>query len=270
MQRNREILSQWTRWLAVLGLSSIFTVVASSEAVAKSSAETVREEKTVIVDGSREVWRLVWEDRPSAFCGAADAPSALTCPCSGFAYGEQGKLALVRAKGDGTEERLELGSAFNPKTFFEGGLESGHAALSRWPVLDSDLGHQDDGTLATAVPKRPLTDVMQLADYDHDGQATQFLLQVDSQPSGKREMVLVGVSRQQPHLHIFSSVEEPQKPLVLGVWVWEALRRSSGETDAIEWMCGDHLSEVEKRVYLRVRNGKISAQRQSRQCPDQG
>ena len=43
----------------------------------------IREEKTVVVDGEKEIWQLRWLSKPATSCGAEDAEISLTCPCSG-------------------------------------------------------------------------------------------------------------------------------------------------------------------------------------------
>src|ERR1700676_1146204 len=72
----------------------------------------IREQKTVLVDGVKEIWQLRWATRPKSICGAKDAETSLACPCSGFAYGEEGKLSLVRLRPHGLRETLDLGPLF--------------------------------------------------------------------------------------------------------------------------------------------------------------
>jgi len=50
---------------------------------------------------------------------------------------------------------------------------------------------------------------MNFADYDHDGQATEFFLQTESLPCGKRAGIVVGLSRINEHLHGFGSFRNP-------------------------------------------------------------
>jgi hypothetical protein len=240
----------------------------SASASAADRASLVREQKTVMVNGSPEIWRLQWESKPTTLCGAEDAEMSLTCPCSGFAYGEQGKLALIRIRADGSHERLELGSLFQKDSPVLG-MSGGSAVLQRWaPRLsgpEQDLKHAADDKFSAEVETRPLADVMQFGDYDHDGQSTEFPFQVSTMPCGKHQMVLVGLSKANPHLHIFSSVEKPETPLVLGVWVWDALLKSN-DVDIVDWPCGDHGSDYEDRVHLQAGDGLLHAERRSRHC----
>jgi hypothetical protein len=252
---------------------SIFLILIAITQAAADESPIVREQKTLIVDGKPEIWRLEWERKPVSVCGAEEEDMALTCPCSGFAFAEQAPLALVRTRADGTTERLELGSLFekdNPVV----GAGDGQAILQRWAPVEtagpnSDFQHAFDDHFAAKVARRPMVDVMKIADFDHDGRATEFLFQVATLPCGKHQMVLVGISKSDPHLHIFSSAENPQTPLILGDWEWAALRQSSGPVDVIDWHCQDHGNDQEQKVHLSASSGLIHASMTSRQCPDQ-
>ena len=59
----------------------------------------IREQKTVVVDGQAETWQLRWASEPKSACGSEEADMSLTCPCDGFAYGEEGRLSLIRKRG---------------------------------------------------------------------------------------------------------------------------------------------------------------------------
>jgi hypothetical protein len=262
------------RVTAMSATSAIFISLASLAAMSALAADDpslIREQKTVMVNGKPEIWRLQWEAKPTPACSQDDAAVSLTCPCSGTAYGEEAPLALIRIRSDGVTERLELGPLFDnaPVT----GTAAKRAALQRWaPIVtagpDSDLQHMDDQDFAARVEHRPETDVMQLADFAHVGQATQFLLQVGTLPCGKHQMVLVGISTGNPHLHVFWSIEKPDEPLILGSWEWEALRDSAGPVDVIDWHCGDHGSDQQSRIHLSANAGGIHVARTSRDCPD--
>lgn len=224
----------------------------------------LREKKVVVVDGVRETWLLRWDRQPTAVCGAEEGDVSLTCPCSGFAYGQQGELSLVRLRPAAKLEKLQLGQFFIRDEL----PGDGPAVLQRWPPdLDRDISAgENDAEFIHAVVKRGLTDLMKFGDYDHDGHATEFLLQVGTLPCGKHQMLLVGISKQDPHLHAFSAVEKPDAPLVLGAWQWEALLRSRGTVRTINWPCGDHGSEIEWTDAISAENGVLHDVRTSRKC----
>jgi hypothetical protein len=107
---------------------------------------------------------------------------------------------------------------------------------------------------------------MNFADYDHDGRATEFLLQVATKPCGKHEKALIGISKSNPHLHAFTTPEKPHVPLMLGAWEWDALLKSDGHVSIIDWNCGDHGSDHEWRAILEAYNGVLHAKLQSFEC----
>jgi hypothetical protein len=245
------------------GIGLVFAAAVGLAAAA--GGPRVREQKTVVVDAVREMWRLEWQDSPTSACGPDFPEISLTCPCSGFAYGEQGRLALVRIRSGKVIERLALDRFFISD---ELPVAVGPAVLERWPPSfshDFNVGDHDAQFMREVAARRP-ADVMSVADYDHDGHATEFLLQVGTLPCGKQQMVLVGISKRDPHLHVFSSVERPSVPLVLGAWQWKQLLESHGTVKTIEWPCGDHGSEKEWTDTLTAHDGFIDDFRMSRTC----
>jgi len=230
-----------------------------------AAASLVREEAAVMVGQVKEVWQLVWDKSPTSICGPEDLDEAVTCPCSGFSFGEEGRLSLVRKRSGREIERLNLGP------FFEGSdtpHRPGSSLLQRWPVHSGDFDHlgSDDPELVKAIKQRPVPKVMNFADYNHDGQATEFLLQVDTAPCGKHEMVAVGVSAKDPHLHALSSIEGPAKPLVMTAAEWATLLKGPGEHQIVDWACGDHGSEEEQDLIISASNGGIDVRHKHYAC----
>jgi hypothetical protein len=233
-------------------------------------ASVVREQKVVGINGAREIWRLEWNAAPVSVCGADEVATALSCPCSGFAYGEAGQLSLVRQRPGAAEERLELTSFFKSDAVpVAGGL----AVLQRWRPIpasaddeDDDWHHASDLNFLQRVRARGAAPVMRTADYNHDGVASEFLLQVGTRPCGKHVMVLVGVSRLNQRLHVFASAEAPDTPLELGPRVWEAVHKNANPVRVVEWPCGSRADEVESTVAVAVRRGIFHVQRETRPC----
>lgn len=208
------------RFLSAVAAASLLT----AGAVAAGPVSLVREQKAVAVNGVRESWRLQWDAEPESACGPEDMEVALACPCSGFAYGEAGRLSLVRTRPGKPVERLELAPFFKDA---DAPGAAGVAVLQRWRPIpaaahdeEDDWHHAADFDFLKRVHARGSTEVISLFDYNHDGQATEFLLQVGAGGCGKRRMVLVGVSRYNPRLHVFASAEVPDQPLVLLAPVW--------------------------------------------------
>jgi hypothetical protein len=168
----------------------------------------------------------------------------------GFAYGEMGELDLVRSRPGPPDERLALTPLFH-----EAGADGPReidslAVLQRWPVHESDSEARDDDSLPAAIRARPVVRVMALGDYDHDGRATEFLLQVGTLPCGKRVAVLVGVSHADSSVHVFRSLGHPEQSLVLPTYIWDRLRQSAGRATGVEWPCGDHGADTQTEVSL--------------------
>src|SRR5689334_20864884 len=94
----------------------------------------IREEQTIAINGSVEVWRLQWKTPPTPVCAAEDGSFSLTCPCDGFAYGESGDLDLVRLRQGQEIERLPLGQFFSK--------DYNHKVwLQRWQPTAADGDH---------------------------------------------------------------------------------------------------------------------------------
>ena len=246
----------------------------AAAAGAADAVSLVRAQKTLVVNGARESWRLQWDAVPDSACGPEDMAVALACPCSGFAYGEVGKLVLVRMRKGTTPERLELASFFQGQGAPGSVGGAGDAVVQRWrpkPATahdeEDDWHHAADFDFIKRVHARGSTEVLKLADYNHDGQATEFLLQVGAGGCGKHQMVLVGVSRYNPHLHVFASAEAPDQPLTLLAPVWAAVLRSPKPAHVMESSCDDPEREVESSLTVAARRGVFHVQRETRACP---
>jgi hypothetical protein len=235
---------------------------------AENPVPVIREEHAVLVDGVEERWRLEWVSPPKPVCSPDDSEEWRTCPCTGFAFGERGNLVLVRKKPGQADERFDLN-----KLFAEGldaPAEPGEAVLRRWDVDEKDLDEKNSANFASHVRARPNATVMRFGDYDHDGRATEFLLQVGTFPCGKKMCVAVGVSRHTPHLHVFSTVAHPERPLILQDWQWESLLRATGPIKVISWRCADHGSDTETELELSIKADGIHATNSEYQCDGEG
>jgi hypothetical protein len=109
---------------------------------------------------------------------------------------------------------------------------------------------------------------MHLGDYDHDGRATEFVLQVDAgSPCGRTPSLLVGISKAIPSLHAFGTVEAPKTHLLLEHRSdWEKVRLS-GTTTLIETACGDHGASEEASLHVRTDAAGFHATPKTRACP---
>lgn len=230
---------------------------------------TIREQEELVVDGKPEIWQLVWASAPKPACGANEVSISLTCPCFGFAYGEEGALVLLRLRNGKAIERKDL------TAYFEGqeNPAAGHSAvIQRWAVdhdRDSKAGLESNGDDITAlVADRKIVQFMNFADYNHDGWASEFYVQTGTLPCGKSVGVIVGVSRRNPKLHVFGTASNPDKPLYLQRREWEALRGASSPIEVTDWQCQDHGAEAETAVRLRWTAAGIAGVRREYTCPE--
>jgi len=224
--------------------------------------EILRDEVAVDVNDARERWSLVWLTPPRPVCMPEDA-TASTCPCTGFAYGEAGTLDLVRERPGQSVERLHLTPLFAGE---DSPVDDKTAVLQRSPVLDGDYPQMDSAEFGSQIRGRPPTRAIAMQDYDHDGRATEFLLQVGELQCGKRESVVVGISKSNPTLHVFTSVAHPKEPLVLEAHIWNELLRSSGKVESVEWACGDHGADTLTLVRLSISAAGIDGVRSEYEC----
>jgi hypothetical protein len=105
------------------------------------------------------------------------------------------------------------------------------------------------------------------ADYDRDGNATEFLLQVGTLPCGKLQFSAIGVSANEPHLHALTTAGKPDVPLIMPVNAWEALLKSSRPQTVTTWPCGDHDSDTRNDLVVSARNGEIRVKSLTLSCP---
>lgn len=222
----------------------------------------VREEQKIVIAGVTETWQLKWASAPKPLCEPND--TSLTCPCAGFAFGEGGDLILVRTRGQIEVDRLPL-TPFFEQDFIETGRL---AMVQRWlPDYKKDFQAYQKSDFTALVAKRPIVQVMHLADYDHDGQKSEFYLQASTAPCGKSIGIVVGVSIKNPRLHVFGTASEATKPLYLQKHEWEALRQTSGPTTVRDWDCGDHGADTQTELKLHWTLDGIEGSRREFTCP---
>ena len=148
-----------------------------------------------------------WKSTPKPACEADER--SLTCPCTGFAYGEAGDLTLVRIRSGEEIDRLELTPLFANTDMDTGGK----AILQRWaPDYDVDFKASERDNFQALISKRPVVKIMNFVDYDHDGNRSEFYLKTDTLPCGKNLGVVIGVSQFNDKLHVFGTLSRPAEP----------------------------------------------------------
>ena len=171
-----RVAVEWRRPCAVMLLAASASLLPIAARTAEL-ADLVREQRLVQVNGVSETWKLEWDAVPVSACGPDDLSVALACPCSGFAYGEAGRLSLVRLRRGAIREMLDLTGFFRTGAVpVAGDL----AVLQRWQPVpssahdeDDDWHHASDFNFLTRVRSRGPAAVMRIADYNHDGRDSE-------------------------------------------------------------------------------------------------
>ena len=221
--------------IAAMPSASATPSAAAPSATATSAGALVRDQATVTLDGVAETWRLEWIRAPFPTCRGA---AGKTCPCAGFAPGERGDLDLVRERPGAPADRFPLSPLFE--------------------------NHETILATARADAGAPL---LAVADYDHDGNASELAFQVGAGPCGHTAWAVTGVSKANPKLHAFSSAEEPTTPLVLDQRSdWDTVR-AKGSLEKVQIACGDHGAEESTRVTVTAKNGVLHAATRTADCP---
>jgi hypothetical protein len=253
-------------------LSAFLMVLFFMLSISATAAETVRERRVLTVQGQREEWLVKWSGAVKPVCSSRQLSEAVTCPCSGFAYGEQGQLVVERRRPGASVERLDVSKLFGD---YDSPADAGNAALARVPrhpedpADDSDVSENAQRFKRTVQGRAPVS-VMKFGDFSHDGMQASFLLQVGNAPCGKRQMALIGVSRRDPHLHAFSTAAHPERPLVLQAPAWQALMASKGHAQFTAWACGDHGGDTEIEQVIDARDGRFMVRENTFACRDDG
>lgn len=220
--------------------------------------DDVRERVPVVVGGKPETWEIRWTGPRTIECWADT-----TCPCDPFGIAEAGPAVLVRLR-DGQEiERFDLAQAFNAAQDASG-TSPVMLGRARGTNADEDI---PEAERAAELARRPATKVLELQDYDHDGQDAEALLPIEAGPCGHTTAVLMGLGPD-GHLQLRRTPEHPERPLVLDNAAWGSLLTGSGENVTVR--CGDHGSDVEWTARLWAADGQIHAEQRSYSCTEAG
>jgi hypothetical protein len=158
--------------------------------------------------------------------------------------------------------------------------------LQHWPRVDGDSDSDSDSDeshridqleageaeaalgFVDKVRARVPIPVLEVADYNRDRWATEFILQTAALPCGKQQSILIGVSRDQPRLHAFGTMEHPRRPLELYVRQWDELRKAKLPLELDMWSCGDHGSERQSNITVSIDARGMHAILEQLGCPD--
>lgn len=186
-----------------------------------------------------ERWRLAWTEPPMAHCREF-AGLQPPCACQGLQGGDIGHLVLERRRPGTRAELLDLGGLF---------ADEPRESLT--------------GLAALPAPNVP---VLELADYDRDGRALEFLLRTGAEDCGHGRHVLVGVLAGHPELGVATTAEHPERPLVLDAEADFRALAKTGRLSRVYWNCMEHASDVERAYEGTVDAGGFHVRVVVREC----
>lgn len=213
----------------------------------RAATPDVREQARVRVDGVDEVWRLRFVTPSRAT--PLPPPEERTCADRYDAGFDAGEVVL---------ERLRDGVVVDALTHIAG--EHPVALRAPWQLYGADHGspERDLGN-----PWRTLLDV---GDYNHDGDATEFVVDLEHIACGHNSSAVVGVTRRNPHLHVLEWTNGGEMRLPNGGHLWEAVR-ASARGERVSWPCGDHGAPEAETLRWSPAPGGLRASTQVRSCP---
>lgn len=213
------------------------------------TAPDVREWRAVVVDGVEEIWRV-------RFVTPSRAPEPIpegewTCPSGFDARFDQGNAVLERLRNGVVIDRFH-----NPCEVLAEDSGCSTALLIPWHVNPST---HDRPLPAATVERLPWITFLDLADYDHDGRATEMAIDVGHLVCGHANSVVVGITRDNARLHTLHWANGGPMALTSGHWSWDQVRaRPRGEM--VTWGCGDHGYDGEERLRWWPAGGKLDAE----------
>jgi len=201
----------------------------------RSPSPDVREQRTVVVDGVEEVWRV-------RFVTPSGAPQPIDDAVIDCATGYEAS----RDRGDVVIERLRNGVVIDTLASIpplEDGLSTRWPMRFPWRVYGwHALRHP-----AQTIAHLPYETVLDLGDYDHDGRATEFALDGGHVCCGHVASAVVGLTRSRPRLHVLRWANGDDWAQPNGRLAWEAVR-AHPRGELVTWRCGDHGFGDEERL----------------------
>jgi hypothetical protein len=219
----------------------------------------LREQLNVRVGAITEHWRIQWRDPPFTSC-----MEDWGCPCAPFQHAQHGQADLIRSRSGKPDE------AFSLSDIYDDGLDKparglSEATLPAWPREEHDDDADDVKAMATTIQSRKMLKLMDLHDYDHDGQATEFILPIGGVGCVFHHYVAVGLSRRNPQLHVLGTARHPDAPLELSHAGWQTLKRGGGTY--VESSCGNHGSDEQIEIALQANRDGIRGATLIYKCP---
>lgn len=224
----------------------------------RGSSADIAEEHRVLVDGVEEVWRVRFTTPPRL---PEPLPEDSTCVERYWERFDVRRAVIERVRDGEVVDRL-----MNPSS----GLDNDDVVpLAEAVLVPGRVGlpvGQRRLTLAESE-RLPRPTVLSIGDYNHDGQATEFVLDMGPLVCGNDYSGVVGLDQRHRRLHVLEW-GAPARTFMVGVNIdWEAVR-ASASGDVITWSCGNHFYDGEDHLRWAPYNGSLRMSTYTIEYPD--
>ncbi len=210
-------------------------------------APNIRESHRVMVDGVEEEWRVRFEtsSRPSE----EQDDEGGTC-LDAFARRHDERPAVI--------ERLRNGVVVDS---LRNACMSGDSGGGCFPHLLIPRRVQSTMRQPSPTPaqleRTPWITVLDIGDYNHDGRAWEFALNIGYLICGHPVSAVIGITRDQPRLHTLRWADNQPMALINDLRQWDAVR-AHPRGEMVIWGCWDHGYGAEKRLRWHPARGRLA------------
>ncbi|MFO0608878.1 MAG: hypothetical protein U0324_37275 [Polyangiales bacterium] len=204
----------------------------------RAPSPDVRESRTVIVDGVAEEWRVRFVTPPGE--NPPIPEDEWNCIVGFYNRFDRGDAVLERLRDGVVIDRFD-----NPCG--PSGVNDSCAPRLLIPRHVTPYVPGRRTLPAATTDRHPWTTWLDLADYNHDGQATELAAYVGHLACGVEVSAVIGITRERPRLHVLRWADGAAMTLAVDATWWDAVRASPrGEQVTIG--CGNHGYDGEQRV----------------------
>ena len=145
--------------------------------------------------------------------------------------------------------------------------EENDIIVQRWLTEDGHSAKPESAGLEEMMAGRLPVQLMTFADYDHDGEKTEFFFRTGSTTCGRVDGIVIGISKNNPRLHAFGTATDPHLPLILSQKQWEDLSKAWRTLETIQVRCGEDGADKETTLRLGWNLTGITAEPRQWTCP---
>jgi hypothetical protein len=204
----------------------------------RSRTPDIRESRMVMVDGVMEEWRVRFISPSGAY--PSIPPDEWNCIESFYNHFDRGDAVLERLRDGVVIERIDhlpcAEGSYMPCPY--------SLLIPRHAV---PYPFDEASATAATLEHLPWITWLDIADYNHDGQATEFAVNVGRIACAVQVSLVVGVTRDRPRFHVLRWANGDTMSNAVDQTWWDDVRdRSRGEHVSIA--CGDHGYPGEQRI----------------------